>query len=123
MLDSCDLVAFVATAKPAEARRFYEGVLGLRFVGEDPFGLTFDANGTEVRMPKLEAVTPVPFTVLGWKVPDVSDAIRELSGRGVTFERFPGMEQEEDGAWRAPGGGKVAWFKDPDGNVLSVSGG
>ena len=122
MLDACDLVAFVATANPAEARRFYEDTLGLRLVSDEPFALVFEARGTELRVTKVEALTPAPFTVLGWSVPDIRAAMRELAGRGVRFERYPGMEQDADGAWRSPGGGKVAWFKDPDGNVLSLSG-
>ena len=92
MLDACDLVAFVATAKPAEARRFYEDTLGLRLVSDEPFALVFEARGTELRVTKVEALTPAPFTVLGWSVPDIRAAMRELAGRGVRFERYPGME-------------------------------
>jgi len=122
MLDSCDLVAFVATATPEVARHFYEDTLGLRLVADEPFALVFDARGTELRVTKVGSVTPAPFTVLGWSVPDIHGAMRELAERGVRFERYPGMAQGADGAWLSPAGVKVAWFKDPDGNVLSLSG-
>jgi catechol 2,3-dioxygenase-like lactoylglutathione lyase family enzyme len=122
MLDQCDVIAFVATARPAEARRFYEDALGLGFVADEPFALVFDAHGTELRVTKVDALTPAPFTVLGWSVPAIHAAMRELARRGVRFERYPGMEQDDDGAWQSPAGAKVAWFKDPDGNVLSLSG-
>jgi catechol 2,3-dioxygenase-like lactoylglutathione lyase family enzyme len=120
MLGSAELVAFIATTDAQRARAFYEGTLGLRFVSDDGFALVFDANGTTLRVQKVESVTAARGTVLGWKVPDNAAAVRELAGRGVAFERFPGMEQDEAGIWTTPGG-KVAWFKDPDGHLLSLS--
>jgi catechol 2,3-dioxygenase-like lactoylglutathione lyase family enzyme len=122
MLGTSNVVAFVATSRPAEARIFYEDVLGLRFVSDEPFALVFDANGTELRVTKVERSTPQSFTVLGWSVPDVRAAVQGLKAPGVQFERYEGMGQDDDGVWQSPGGAKVAWFKDPDGNLLSLSG-
>jgi len=120
MLGSAKLVAFVSTTDAARSRAFYEGTLGLRFVSDEPYALVFDANGTMLRVQKVERVTVASGTTLGWHVTDIASEVRALSGRGVTFERYEGMQQDELGIW-AQGGGKVAWFKDPDGHVLSLT--
>jgi catechol 2,3-dioxygenase-like lactoylglutathione lyase family enzyme len=123
MLGSCEIVAFAATTDADRARQFYEGTLGLRLVEDSPFALVFDANGASLRVAKVEALTPQPFTILGWRVPDVRSTVDGLAATGVAFERFDGMDQDERGIWVPPGGERgVAWFKDPDGNLLSVSG-
>jgi predicted enzyme related to lactoylglutathione lyase len=96
-------------------------VLGLTLAHDDEFGLMFDANGTMLRLAKVDTLTPAPYTVLGWRVSDIGATIATLSAQGVAFERFEGMEQDSRGVWRVPGGGQVAWFKDPDGNMLSLS--
>jgi catechol 2,3-dioxygenase-like lactoylglutathione lyase family enzyme len=115
------LTAFVASTDPARAKAFYRDTLGLRLVSEDPFALVFDSQGIPVRIQKVEAFTPQPFTVLGWNVPDLPATVGELAGRGVRFERYPSLDQDERGIWQAPGGAQVAWFRDPDGNVLSLT--
>lgn len=120
MLGSINIVAFVPTKDTEKARAFYEGVLGLRFVKDDGFALVLDANGIMVRVSKAQ-FTPAPFTILGWQVNDIEKMVKGLLGKGVRFERFGFFEQDELGIWTAPTGDKVAWFKDPDGNVLSVS--
>jgi catechol 2,3-dioxygenase-like lactoylglutathione lyase family enzyme len=120
MLGSIDIVAFVPTKDTEKARAFYEGVLGLRFVKDDGFALVLDANGIMVRVAKAQ-FTPASFTILGWQVSDIKKVVTGLQGKGVQFERFGFLEQDELGIWTAPSGDKVAWFKDPDGNVLSVS--
>ena len=123
-LASMNVVAFVPTTNPAKAKAFYEGVLNLRLVSEDPFALVFDANGVTIRIANVSSVKgfqAAPFTVLGWQVPDVASVVSELSNRGVRFERFPGMAQDGTGIWSSPSGARVAWFKDPEGNVLSVT--
>jgi catechol 2,3-dioxygenase-like lactoylglutathione lyase family enzyme len=120
MLGSTDIVAFVPTKDTEKARAFYEGVLGLRFVKDDGFALVLDANGIKVRVAKAQ-FTPAPFTILGWQVSDIKKMVTGLQGKGVQFERFGFFEQDELGIWTAPTGDMVAWFKDPDGNVLSVS--
>lgn len=115
------LIAFVATASPERARRFYADVLGLPLRGEDDFALVLDANGTMLRVVRLDHVAPVERTVLGWQVEDVQSTVRELADRGVAFERYAFMTQDELGIWTTPDGARVAWFKDPDGNLLSLT--
>jgi catechol 2,3-dioxygenase-like lactoylglutathione lyase family enzyme len=115
------MIGFVVTARPEEARAFYADKLGFKFVKDDGFALVFDAHGTTLRLAKLNAVKPAQFTVLGWEVGDIASTVRELSNSGVTFERYDFMHPDEQGIVTFPTGDKVAWFKDPDGNVLSVS--
>ena len=116
------VVAFVATSDADRAMTFYRDTLGLRLVSDErPFALVFDANGTMLRVSMVKKVTVAPYTVLGWQVPDAVKAAKELLATGVKFERYPGMQQDELGIWASPGGAKVAWFKDPDGNTLSIS--
>jgi catechol 2,3-dioxygenase-like lactoylglutathione lyase family enzyme len=121
MLGTANIVAFVPTRDSAKARAFYEGVLGLRFIKDDGFALVFDANGIMVRVAKAPPFTPAQFTILGWEVHDIAKVASRLKDKGVVFERFGFFEQDPLGIWTAPTGDKVAWFKDPDGNVLSVS--
>jgi catechol 2,3-dioxygenase-like lactoylglutathione lyase family enzyme len=122
MLTDAPVVAFVATTRPAEARVFYADVLGLRLVHEDQFALEFVAGGTSLRVTRVENLQAAGYTVLGWSVPDIQTAVTDLASRGVQFERFPAfMQQDALGIWAAPGGAQVAWFKDPDGNTLSVT--
>lgn len=120
MLDTAVITAFVATAHPERARAFYTGTLGLRFVSEDEYAIVVDANGTELRISKVRELVPHPFTTLGWRVADAAATVGTLGARGVTFERYPFLQQDPLGLWQAPGGTRVAWFKDPDGNLLSV---
>ncbi len=121
MLGSTDIIAFIAITDAEKARAFYEGVLGLRFVKDDGFALVFEANGIMVRAAKMKDFKPAQFTVLGWQVPGIEDTVRALGKKGVHFEIFGFFKQDELGIWTAPTGDKVAWFKDPDGNILSVS--
>lgn len=121
MLTDAKLVAFVSTADARRARAFYEGVLGLRVVSEEGFAIVFDVGGTTLRVTIAHEVVVGPYTVLGWQVADIAATVRSLRERGVAFERYEPFTQDELGIWAAPGGGKVAWFKDPDGNILSLS--
>jgi catechol 2,3-dioxygenase-like lactoylglutathione lyase family enzyme len=121
MLSKGALIAFLATAQPARARAFYEGTLGFRLVTDDQFALLFDCNGTSLRIQKVDSVDPVPYTALGWHVSDIRETVEGLSKRGVIFEQYVFLEQDELGVWTAPSGTSVAWFKDPDGNLLSVA--
>jgi catechol 2,3-dioxygenase-like lactoylglutathione lyase family enzyme len=121
MLGSTNIIAFVPTRDSDKARAFYEGVLGLRFVKDDGFALVLDANGIMVRVAKVHEFKPAQFTILGWQVADIEKAVLGLQKRGVHFERFGFFEQDKLGIWTTPTGEKVAWFKDPDGNTLSVS--
>jgi catechol 2,3-dioxygenase-like lactoylglutathione lyase family enzyme len=124
MLGHADLIAFVPTRDPRRSRRFYEQTLGLEFVSEDPFALVFSAHGVMLRIVNVSNVkdfSPAPFTILGWRVSSAESTVRGLREKGIEFERFPGMDQNALGIWHSPGGAQVAWFKDPDGNVLSVT--
>jgi catechol 2,3-dioxygenase-like lactoylglutathione lyase family enzyme len=121
MIAGNDIVAFVPTTDPARAKEFYEGTLGLQLESESPFALVFRVNGTMLRVTVVQELTPHPFTVLGWDVPDIAAAIRALADRGVEFERYDSVDQDELGVWRTPVGARVAWFKDPDGNTLSLA--
>jgi catechol 2,3-dioxygenase-like lactoylglutathione lyase family enzyme len=121
MLGSTNIVAFVPTRDTEKARAFYEGVLGLRFVKDDGFAMVLDANGIMIRVAKMKDFTPAPFTVLGWQVSGIEEVVRSLQKKGVHFEIFGFFKQDELGIWTAPTGDKVAWFKDPDSNILSVS--
>ena len=121
MLADAPIIAFVAITDPGRARRFYEQTLGLTPLRDEPFALVFDAGGTTIRLAKVERLSPAPYTVLGWRVPDIAAACARLAAAGVTFERYEGMDQDEAGIWSAPDGGFVAWFKDPDGNLLSLT--
>lgn len=121
MLSSASLVAFAATLNPVAARRFYEEVLELRLVADEPFALVFDANGTMLRIQKVERFEPLAFTALGWNVEDIEDSVDQLRAKGVTFNEYPGMAQDERRIWNAPSGARLAWFKDPDGNTLSLA--
>jgi catechol 2,3-dioxygenase-like lactoylglutathione lyase family enzyme len=121
MLTHNKLVAFVASADPERAKAFYRDILGLRLVADDPYALVFDAAGTTLRVQKVQAHAPLPYTALGWVVPDVAALALQLAKSGTRCERFPGIDQDEAGVWTTPGGAKVAWFKDPDGNLLSLT--
>ena len=121
MLGSTPLVAFVPITDSQRARAFYEGVLGLKFVKDDGFALVLDANGIVIRAAKMKEFTPAQFTILGWQVSDIEHVVRGLAEKGVHFEVFGFFKQDGLGIWTSPTGDKVAWFKDPDGNTLSVS--
>jgi len=122
MLGSINIVAFVPTRDAKKARAFYEGVLGLRFVNDDGFAMVLDANGIMIRVAKVgKEFTPAQFTILGWQVTEIENMVQALRKKGVHFEIYGFFKQDELGIWTAPTGDKVAWFKDPDGNVLSVS--
>src|SRR5262245_57877419 len=124
MLDQETLVAFVPSRDPKKAKSFFIDVLGLRFISEDPSAVLLDSNGIAVRLVDVSSVKdfkPPAFTILGWNVKDIEQTVRGLQERGLTFERFSGMTQDALGIWVTPSGAKVAWFKDPDGNTLSVS--
>ena len=121
MLGSCEVIVFVAITKPDRALSFYRDTLGLALIADEPFALVFDAHGTMLRIQKVAEVPPVPYTVLGWKVKALRPTVEQLMRRGVKLEHFPGLGQDKVGIWAAPGGALVAWFRDPDGNLLSLT--
>ena len=121
-LKSAKPTVFLATANAEAARDFYESKLGFALEADDPYALVYQMAGTELRLSKVPAHTPLPFTVLDWQVPSISDAHTALAANGVEFTIYDGMGQDENGIWTSPdGGARILWFKDPDGNVLSVS--
>jgi catechol 2,3-dioxygenase-like lactoylglutathione lyase family enzyme len=121
VLTGAPLIAFAPSTDLARSRAFYEGVLGLRLVEESSFAVAFDAHGTQLRVTAVEQRVEVPYTVLGWFVPDIAGAIDALAARGVAFNRYDGTDQDARGVWESPSGARVAWFEDPDGNVLSLT--
>lgn len=117
------MIGFLSTSNADKARAFYSDVLGFKLLGDDDFALVFDANGTMLRIAKVPKHVAAQGTVLGWAVDDIDVAVAELMVRGVKFEHYnlPFMKQDPSGVWAAPNGDQVAWFKDPDGNTLSIS--
>ena len=121
MLATSDVIAFAATTGLPPARAFYADVLGLSVVHEDAYACVFDAHGTMLRVTAVAEVVRPGYTVLGWRVSDIGTVVAGLESRGVVFARHPGMDQDVHGVWTAPNGDRVAWFADPDGNVLSLT--
>lgn len=121
MLGDKKLKAFISTVEPEKAKEFYVNVLGLKLLSEDHYGMEFYSNGTLLRISTVNKLTPQPFTILGWNVENLPSVIGSLSRLGVIFEKYNFIEQDDFGIWTAPGGVKVAWFKDPDGNLLSLT--
>lgn len=117
-------VAFIPTTQPAAARRFYEKTLGLRFESADSFAIVFSVGpepGIMLRVTTVPELTPAGFTIFGWQVDDIVESVTELAAKGVEVTRYGFLGQDERGIWNAPGGTRVAWFHDPDGNTLSIS--
>jgi predicted enzyme related to lactoylglutathione lyase len=121
MLANGKAVAFVPSADLGRAQRFYVDVLGLPKRSGDDFGLVVEAGGVTIRIARAGDFEPQPFTVLGFDVEDVEATARELASKGIALERYPGMSQSPGGIWTAPGGARIGWFKDPDGNVISIT--
>ena len=121
MLSAERLVAFAATTDGGRAAAFYGTVLGLPIRSDDAFAIVFDANGVELRVQKVERLTPQPFTAMGWQVADIVRVLARLAAANVTPERYAWLDQDAAGIWHAPSGARVAWFRDPDGNLLSVA--
>ena len=115
------LIAFVSPSNGERAITFYRDTLGLELVADEPFAVVFNAGGTMLRVTKVDRVATAPYTVLGWRVSDIDSAVKDLNARGVGFQRYDGMDQDPNGIWTSPAGARAAWFKDPDGNVLSLT--
>ena len=121
MFSDKKLKAFVPTTNSKKAKTFYKDLLGLTLLSEDNYALEFDANGTLLRITIVQELIPQSFTILGWNVPDIYKVIKSLNEKGIECNKYDFLEQDSLGVWKSPGGSKVAWFKDPDGNVLSVT--
>jgi catechol 2,3-dioxygenase-like lactoylglutathione lyase family enzyme len=121
-LGQYNIIGFATIVDVERAKEFYRDKLGLRLLSEEPpFALVFEANGIMLRLGMGKERPPNNGTVLGWEVPDIAAAVQDLQRVGISFERYSFMKQDELGIWTTPTGSKVAWFKDPDGNVLSLS--
>jgi catechol 2,3-dioxygenase-like lactoylglutathione lyase family enzyme len=121
MLSECAVIGFVPTKDAARARHFYVDTLQFAFESDDPFALVVRAKGTMIRIVRMQEFTPAPYTILGWEVSDIDKEVRALSAADIQFLRVPQLPQDPSGIWTTPSGSKVAWFHDPDGNVLSLS--
>jgi catechol 2,3-dioxygenase-like lactoylglutathione lyase family enzyme len=120
-VESTETVLFVGAEDLDRARDFYLGCLDLQPVERTPVADVYRSAGTLIRVTLVDDVHAAPYTVLGWTVVDLDRSVRDLSAAGVEFERFAGMDQDDLGIWVAPGGARVAWFRDPDGNLLSLT--
>jgi catechol 2,3-dioxygenase-like lactoylglutathione lyase family enzyme len=120
VLRSADLVAFVATRDLEAAGAFYGSTLRLPLLEANDFARVYDAHGTQLRVTLVQSLANAPYTVLGWRVDDIVQTIDELHAAGVRFNRYDGMDQDDNGVWVAPDGTRVAWFADPDTNTLSL---
>lgn len=114
-------VSFIATANAEESRHFYESVLGLELLSDESYALVFSLGAIRLRVQKVETVPEVKHTVLGWNVVDIHKCVEELSDEGVQFEVYEHLSQDELGIWVSPSGASIAWFRDPDGNTLSLT--
>lgn len=121
MLAQQKLKAFIPTTQPDIAKHFYKDILGLKFISEDKYAIEFDANGTLLRVAIVPELIPQMFTILGWNVQDINSVIKALNEMGIICEKYHFMEQDDSGIWTSPSGSKVAWLKDPDGNILSLT--
>ncbi len=115
------MIGFVATASPEQAKQFYGERLGLALVEETPFAIVFESGNTVIRVQITKQVQPPPYTSLGWEVGNIAETASALSDTGMQFEQFEGLKQDTLGVWNSPDGSKVAWFRDPDGNLLSLT--
>lgn len=121
MLSNSKIVGFVATAKPEDAKRFYENSLGLKLLEDGPFALVFASGDNTIRVQKVESLATPPYTSLGWEVKNIAATVEQLTSNGVEFQHHEGLPQNEAGIWRTPDGAQIAWFRDPDGNTLSLT--
>jgi catechol 2,3-dioxygenase-like lactoylglutathione lyase family enzyme len=121
MLAGAHVAAFIPSTDLERSRDFYVNVLGLELVDMNPYACVLNGLGATLRVTKVDDFVAQPFTVLGWTVADVHASVTDLVNRGVEFHRYAGMGQDDAGVWTAPGGAMIAWFRDPDGNVLSLS--
>jgi catechol 2,3-dioxygenase-like lactoylglutathione lyase family enzyme len=119
--ENYEVMAMAPTIESERAKAFYRDILGLKLQDDNQFALIFQAGRTTLRIQKVDSFTPFPFTLFGWKVSDIEATARSLKDKGVALERFPGLQQDELGVWLSPAGSKVGWFKDPDGNILSLT--
>ena len=120
-LRNANPVSFLATANAPESRAFYETIIGLELIEETDFALVFAVGNSHLRIQKVSQVSPPPYTSMGWLVKDIKNVVASLKERGVVLDFHQGLAQDENGIWTSPSCAKIAWFKDPDGNTLSLT--
>ena len=120
MLANAKLQSIIWTSRIGAAETFYRDALGLRLRGKSDGALVSDVGGGDLRVSPVPSTEPYTHTVLGFAVEDINAVMTLMSARGVSFERFPGFRHDENGIVVTPDGARVAWFRDPDGNILSV---
>jgi catechol 2,3-dioxygenase-like lactoylglutathione lyase family enzyme len=120
MLGAARLQTLVWTADRARAQIFYSECLGLKLKGESLGALVYDVGGGDLRVSPVPSTEPSTHTVLGFAVEDIDSIVGEFEKRALKAERFPNFQHDERGVCRAPDGTRVVWFRDPDGNLLSV---
>lgn len=121
MLQDPKITAFLPTTDSKKSKEFYTNILGLNLVSEDNFALEFEGMGSVLRITIVREFQPHPFTVLGFKIENIEQQVTALLHKNVTFERFNELDQDDLGIWTSPGSARIAWFKDPDGNLLSLT--
>ena len=121
MLAASEAVAFLPSQDLGRSEQFFRGVLGLPLVTQSSFAYVFKCGGTTLRVTKVDTFRPQTFTVFGWLVADLRMAVAELRERGTDFLRYEGLSQDDLDIWTTPNGDLVAWFQDPDLNVLSLT--
>lgn len=121
MLVEPTITAFLPTIKQEQSKQFYLNTLKLKLISEDDYALEFEGGGVRLRITIVEEFTPHPFTVLGFKVEDITSQAKSLTKKGVEFERYQTFNQDDLGIWTSPSKARIAWFKDPDGNLLSLT--
>lgn len=121
-LENAKPVVIVCTRDRAVSTPFYRDVLGLKLTSEDPFAAVFDIGGAPLRLSNVGDWKAHEHTVFGFAVSDLTATAKALSKKGVSFTIYPGFGQDELGVWTSPDKAvRVAWFNDPDGNVLSIT--
>jgi catechol 2,3-dioxygenase-like lactoylglutathione lyase family enzyme len=124
MLSTTPIIGFIPTQDAARSRAFYQHTLGLTFIADDGFALVFRSGTNMIRIARMQELTPAPYTILGWEVPDILAEVTALAAKGLVFARYPFLPPDQVdtlGIWTTPSGDKIAWFQDPDGNTLSLS--
>lgn len=121
MLSNPSITAFLPTTQQEASKHFYANTIGLHLVSEDDYALEFEGNGVTLRITSVDLFVPHPFTVLGFKINNIQDQVKALTEKGVVFEKYSGLKQDEFGIWTSPSQAKIAWFKDPDGNLISLT--
>ena len=121
MLRRNKIMAFIPSANLTRSRRFYETTLGMKVLYQDDFAIALESGGIMIRVTRVGKFIPYQFTVFGWEVVDIEASAKKLEAKKIALQHYDLPNQNDQGIWTAPGGEKVAWFLDSDGNVLSLT--